>query len=313
MRRFAFAFFFLSVVFMNTLTHAQQNTEAELVQDTASLVKEVKEFEKTLGIKPTEALGQTYEQKPAASMLWLWLQKIGTIALHTPMDIRIGVRFGSTWEELPLQSLYKTGKYSVYYRQGNEFSDPHAVTTADFSRQSTLTRVMITLHEDLHGDQNFDLPWETEESLVTPLGFLAALKFFEHKGDDIDMREAQAAIEERSQLAKELNGVAQEAEGLFQTDSLNQARTKLIDLVHSSNTYGRWYKAQMNNQDDNIALEAKISHDLAYYKYFERIVSLDRRMGDLKMLIQALKIVPRGMDMEEVEKYMRELEKRYGE
>ncbi len=50
---------------------------------------------------------------------------------------------------------------------------------------------------------------------------------------------------------------------------------------------------------------------LAYYKYFDRIVSLDRRIGNLKMLIQALKIILRDIDMEEVEKYLRELEKRY--
>ncbi len=309
MRRLILAIFFSPVIFMSTLSYGQQNTEADLIQETVTLVKEVKEFEKTLGIKPTEALSQSYEQKPATSMLWLWLQKIGTIALHTPMDARIGVRFGSTREELPLQTLYKTGKYSVYYRQGNEFSDPHAVTTADFSKQSALTRVMIILHEDLHG--NFALPWETEESLVTPLGLIAALRFFEYKADDIDVREAQSAIQERSKLAQELNEIVHDAELLFRTRPLDDARAKLIERVRSSNVYGRWYKFQTENQDDDIALEAKISHDLAYYKYFARIASLDRRMGDLKMLIQALKIIPRSMDMEEVEKYMRELEGRY--
>jgi len=39
-------------------------------------------------------------------------------------------------------------------------------------------RVMVVLHEDLHGDANFALPWEIEEGLVTPLGYLAAAAFF---------------------------------------------------------------------------------------------------------------------------------------
>ena len=311
MRRFALANFFLSGIFITTLTHAQQSADKELIRDTVSLVKEVKEFEKTLGIEPTEALTRSSQEKPATSMLWLWLQKMGTIALRTPMDIRLGLRFSTTREQLPLENLYETGKYSIYYRQGNEFSDPHAVTTVDFARESAFTRVMIILHEDLHGDQNFALPWETEESLVTPLSLLAALQFFKHKGDDVNIAQARAAIEERSKLGRELNDVVQEAELLFRTRPLNEARIKLIELVHSSKIYSRWYKFQMTNQDDATALEAKISHDLAYYKYFDRIVSLDRRMGDLKTLIQALKIIPRSMDMEEVEKYVRELEKRY--
>ncbi len=308
---FAFVIFLLSGIFIHTLTHAQQNNEAALIQDTVSLIREVRDFEKTLGIEPSEALSQTYEEKAASSIVWLWLQKIGTIALRAPIDIRIGLRFSATQAQIPVESLYKTGEYSIYYRQGDQFSDPRAVTTPDFARESALTRVMITLHEDLHGDKNFDLPWETEESLVTPLGLLAALRFFEHRRDDIDKRQAQAAIEERSELAKELNGVAQEAEVLFRTGPLDRARNRLIESIYSSAVYSRWYKAQMNHQDDDTALEAKISHDLVYYKYFARIVALDRRMGDLKMLIQALKIIPRAMDMEEVENYMRDLEGRY--
>lgn len=40
-----------------------------------------------------------------------------------------------------------------------------------------MRRVKVILHEDLHGDKNFALSWEVEESIVTPLGSLAAVEF----------------------------------------------------------------------------------------------------------------------------------------
>ena len=51
------------------------------LQQTAGLIEDVKAFGKTLGIEPTEALSRTAGNGPALSMLWLWMQREGTLAL----------------------------------------------------------------------------------------------------------------------------------------------------------------------------------------------------------------------------------------
>jgi len=291
---------------------AQEKTDEELLEETVLLVREVKQFGKTLGIEPTETLSRTSRNKPAHSMLWLWLQKTGTIAFLTPIDIQIGLRFSAPREELPVERLYHMGDYSIFSRQGNQFGDAHAVTTIDFARQPTPTKVETILHEDLHAAENFDLPWESEESLVTPLARLAAFKFFEHKGDHAHAGKAQAAIQEGRMLAKELTAVAREAEDLFQSQPLTRARRSVLKLISSRSLYDRWFKSGLGNQEGLTVLEAKISHDLAYYKYFDRIVSLYEKVTDLKKLIHDLKKIPADIDGQDLEKYLTDLEKRYG-
>src|ERR671914_2999421 len=59
------------------------------LRETASLIEDVKSFGKTLGIEPTGALSRTSAGERSLSMLWLWLQKAGTLAVNTPMDIRM--------------------------------------------------------------------------------------------------------------------------------------------------------------------------------------------------------------------------------
>src|SRR5438128_2716797 len=58
------------------------------LRQTAELIREVKAFGQTLGIEPTEALSRTTQERPTLSLLWLWLQREGTLALRTPIDIR---------------------------------------------------------------------------------------------------------------------------------------------------------------------------------------------------------------------------------
>ena len=79
--------------------------------------------------------------------------------------------------------MYRVDGYSVYYRQGSEFADARSVATVGFSDEPIVRRVKVTLHEDLHGDVNFALPWEIEEGIVTPLGSLAAMEYFRWKNE----------------------------------------------------------------------------------------------------------------------------------
>jgi hypothetical protein len=306
------AFLLLFGLFSCSFTQVKKNEEQKPFRDTLSLVKEVKEFGRTLGIEPTAALGESKRGSPVHSMLWLWLQRLGTIALRAPIDIRLGMSFSAAKEELPLERLYNVSGYSVYFRQGNQFADARSVTTTDFARESVLTRVTTVLHEDLHDDRNFKLPWESEESIITPVGELAALEFFKSRDDQANADGARAQIEEERTLSRELTSLAQEAQKVFAMEPLAEARKTIIARVRSYPTYGRWFKFQIGEQDPDVALEAKMSHDLAYYRYYDRIVSLYEKKGDLKQLIQELKEIPRDASVATVERYLEALEQRYG-
>jgi hypothetical protein len=311
MRNSVFAILIASAMLISPPANAQSKADEKLMRETLALVKEVKEFGKTLGIEPTGALSEGSDEKPDKSMLWLWLQRKGTIALRTPIDIRVGLKFAAAQEQIPLQTLHQAGDYSLYFRQGNQFGDLDAVVTPDFARQSLFTKVMTIFHEDLHDDRNFDLKWEIEEPLVTPLSLLGALRYFRHKADHERAREAQSALEERARIAREILAVAEEGERLFGALPLPEARRALLKSIHSSGLYGRWFEHQLEKQEADTALEAKLSHDVAYYKYFARIMSLHGKAGDLKRLIDELKRIPRGADAAGAEKYISDLEIKY--
>jgi hypothetical protein len=284
---------------------------AERLRRTAALVAEVKAFGKTLGIEPTDALTQTTQQRPGTSMLWFWLQRRGTLALRAPIDVRLAVGFSTIKERLGLERVYGVDGYSVYYRQGNEFADGRAVATLEFADEDVVRRVSVIFHEDLHGDVNFALPWETEEAVVTPLGSLAAVNFFKHKGDDEDLRRAQALLEEDKDLCRELNALVKEAQRLFAGGPLEKARERVLGLMAKYPTYERHFQQDIAGQNPLTALEAKLSHDVAYFRYFDAIVALSEKAPDLKTLITDLKRLPGSADAPGVEAYLEELNRKY--
>ena len=110
-------------------------------------------------------------------------------------------------------------------------------------------------------------------------------------------------------LSRELVGIAQMADQHFRIEALSESREKVFALVRSSPSYARWFKFHLEHQDADRALEAKISHDLAYYKYYDRIVSLYENRGELRTLIRDLKKVRQGMTGETLEKFLAELER----
>jgi hypothetical protein len=284
---------------------------AERLEENARLVEEVKAFGTTLGIEPTEALSRTTKEGPALSMLWLWMQRVGTLALHAPLDIRMAIGFAAAKEELKLEQVYRVNGYSVYYRQGNEFADSRSVATVAFAGEEIVRRVKVILHEDLHGDKNFDLPWEVEESIVTPLGSLAAVEFFKQKGDRETLQRALESVEEERQYARELNALVAQAEKLFTTKPIDEAKKRILELIPSYPVYDRQFQRQIAGQHPPTVLEAKLSHDLAYYRYFDQIAALSEKVPDLRTLIDDLKKLPHDIHQDELQTYLRQLKAQY--
>ena len=300
--------FFLAGALSCSLAALPSDPADGLLRETAALLREVREFERTLGIESGGALAGTVRERPARSVLWLWLQRRGTLAVRAPIDIFLGLGFSAVKEDVPLSAPYDVHGYSLYFRRENQFGDSSSVITLDFAKQPLLRKIEVILHEDLHDDKNFALGWENEESLVTPLGMLAAVKFFEAKEDGGNAGKMEAAIREKRILARELNDFACHALDLFRTiQTLDKARDKVARLLSEEGrfpAYYRFYRGDLKDQNPTLALEAKISHDLAYYGNFERIVSLHERRRDLKALIGDLKKIPRDAGRGELENYL---------
>lgn len=299
----------LLMVFLTTssFTIYANETEKELLQDTALLAEEVREFGKTMGIQPTGALSKVSSEATPHSMISIWIQKKGTLALYRPIDITLQLTFSDEKEKIPVSgiSFWDDGQYSFFYRTTNQFAREESVITAAFARRPKWRKIETIFHEALHG--NLSLVWENEESLVTPLAYFAAEKFLEEKGHHIALKDLRRETEETRKLSRELNDLAKEALKIFSAaaEPLEEARKKVQRLILSYLTYALFCGCQ--SQLD--ILEARLSHDLAYYKYFDRIASLYEKMGDLTMLVEDLKKAP--SDTETLEKFLGELELRY--
>ena len=292
-------------------TLSRSDDVARLRQTTA-LIEEVKAFGKTVGIEPTEALRRTAKDGLTLSMLWLWIQREGTIALRAPVDIRLAIGLNFEKETPKLEQVYRVDGYSVYYRQGIEFADPRSVATVGFAEEPIVRRVKVILHEDLHGDVNFALPWEIEEAVVTPLGSLAAIEYFRQAGDEKNLASAVSTMAEERNLARELMALVGQAEKIFAAEKVADGKQKVLDALANYTTYRRQFERQTRNQHAPTVVEAKLSHDLAYYRYFDQIAALAERAPSLRTLIEDLKKLPRDATPAEMEKFLSDLHASYG-
>jgi hypothetical protein len=291
-------------------TVADPDSAARLRQ-TASLIEEVKAFGKALGIEPTAALTRTVREGPALSMLWLWMQREGTLALNGPMDIRTAIGYWAESERVKVERIYRVDGYSVYYRQGDEFADSRSVATPGFAEERLARLVKVVLHEDLHGDNNFALPWEIEEALVTPLGSLAAAEYFRQKGDERNLRSALTSLADERQAAKELNALVARAQIILAQEKIDVAKEKVLALLGEYPAYQKQFERQVRGQHAPTVLEAKLSHDLAYYRYFDSIVTLAELAPGLKALIADLRSIPAEATHAIADAHLRSLRSKY--
>jgi hypothetical protein len=285
--------------------------DADDLRETADLIQDVKAFGRTLGIEPTDALSRTTGEGRALSILWLWMQRAGTLARNRAVDIRMAVGLSSITERTKIEQVYRVEGYSVYYRQGNEFADPRSAVTPSFAAEGIVRRVNVILHEDLHGDVNFDLPWDIEEGVVTPLGSLAAVQYFKHHGDAENLKRAQMALNEGRQISRELLKLVNDAEAIFKNTPVEDAKQKVLALLSTYPAYQSMFQRQVVGQHPATVLEAKLSHDLAYFRYFEAIVTLAEKPLALDVLIAELKKLPRDATPEITDRFLGALETKY--
>jgi len=309
MSRLAVALLFL--VMLSSCSTVAPDGGAARLRQTADLIEEVKAFGKTLGVEPTDALRRTSQGGPSLAMLWLWMQREGTLALGGPVDIRLAIGLNIDKEAPKLEQVYRVDGYSVYYRQGSEFADPRSVATIGFAEEALVRRAKVILHEDLHGDVNFALPWEIEEAIVTPLGSLAVIEYLRQKADEKNLQNALLSLSEERKVSRELMALIEEAQRIFASANVDNAKQQIISRLPRYPDYQRQFERQTRDQHSGTVLEAKLSHDLAYYRYFDAIAALADKAPSLRTLIEDLKTLPENTGHLELAKHLRELDSKY--
>jgi hypothetical protein len=168
------------------------------------------------------------------------------------------------------------------------------------------------LHEDLHGDVNFALPWEIEEAIVTPLGSLAAVEYFRQAGNEKNFANAVNSVAEERKVSRELIALAGQAEKIFAAEKVDAAKEKVLAALASFPSYQRQFERQTRGQHSATVLEAKLSHDLAYYRYFDRIAEVAERAPSLSRLIEDFKQLPQDSTLATMERFLSGLHATYG-
>ena len=89
------------------------------------------------------------------------------------------------------------------------------------------------------------------------------------------------------------------------------AKEKVLALLDEFPRYQKQFERQIRGQHRATVLEAKLSHDLAYYRYFDAIVGLAEKAPSLQRLIEDLKKMPRDATPALAEKFLQDLSLRY--
>jgi len=104
-----------------------------------------------------------------------------------------------------------------------------------------------------------------------------------------------------------------EAEKLFKTKPIEEAKEQILNLMPSYPVYYRQFQRQIVGQHPPTVLEAKLSHDLAYYRYFDQIAALSEKVADLGTLIGDFKKLPHDTSQDGMQAYLQQLKTQYSQ
>ena len=122
-----------------------------------------------------------------------------------------------------------------------------------------------------------------------------------------------AAIEDERRYGRELNALVEAAQQLFRTVTPELAQEQILNLIPRYPVYHHKFEQQIEGQHPATVLEAKLSHDLAYYRYFDQIIALAETVADLKKLIDDLKKLPNDTRQNGLEAYLAHLKHQYSQ
>ena len=125
------------------------------------------------------------------------------------------------------------------------------------------------------------------------MGSLAVIEYLRHKGDEKNLQNAVVSLAEERKVSRELTAVIDEAQRIFAAEKVDDAKQQILNKLANYPNYQRQFERQTRDQHSGTVLEAKLSHDLAYYRYFDAIAALAEKAPGLRTLIEDLKTLPR--------------------
>jgi hypothetical protein len=121
------------------------------------------------------------------------------------------------------------------------------------------------------------------------------------------------SIAEERELSVQLNAFAMRAAAVFAVEkNVEIAKEKILELLPEFPVYQEQFERHVRGQHAPTALEAKLSHDLAYYRFFGVVAELAKAAPSLKVLIQDLKKMPRDSSAASADKFLGDLRSKYG-
>lgn len=302
----------LIILFVSSALAQTAKTDDELLAETVELSKQVKEFGKTIGIEPSLALTKSSKEQKTFSLLWINIQKKGSVAFETLSRLALGLDMEAN--KIQIAKYWLGSKhYSTYIRQTNEFAGDTASVTLDFAKADMVRKIMVILHEDLHKNihANTESSYNIIETLVNPLGFLSALKYFEQVNDQKNVAETLHQIDYYRKISLELN--------LLEKD-IKIIATKVDPQIVCAELWSKGFFDQypifrdrlsprIKSHGGCVAEEAFITNEMLYWKYFNKVIALYEKSGNLKTMISDMKKAPDKQN--DLENFLDELDQKY--
>jgi hypothetical protein len=108
-----------------------------------------------------------------------------------------------------------------------------------------------------------------------------------------------------------LNALVARARIIFGQESIDAAKQRVLALISEYPAYQKQFERQIRGQHAPTVIEAKLSHDLAYYRYFDSIAGLAELAPNLRTLIGDLKAISVNATHAAIEEYLRSLRNKY--
>jgi hypothetical protein len=261
------------------------------------LSTEVKEFEKTLGIMPSTVLSKTTLQKRPRGRIWVYMQKQGLVSPvlsgFKGFNLPPGERDLSSDIQHYIKKMQEEFPDLDIYVRGGFIYATSSIITRGFANDSKANQVADVVHEDLHDNFHF-VHNNVEEAITTAFAFIVAKSFFTKTGNEVAVANINKTISNRCvALSKSLRHTTELVNDLFvkfENFGYKNIRKRIHAYILKHEPLYEW-EFRHRRADNPQALEALISHDLAYFGYCDKTLEVITKFG-LENALMLFKTLP---------------------
>ena len=223
----------------------------------------------------------------------------------------MAIGYSSEKERIKIEQVYRVDGYSRLLSPGQRVRRCAFGGDRGFSEEPIVRRVKVILHEDLHGDVNFAAVGDRRGDRYA-LRFAGGRGIFSLEKRGKKSAKCRESLGEERVMSQELNALIGAGGQNFCPETMSIRRKKKSWRCSTRfPRYQKQFERQIRGQHRATVLEAKLSHDLAYYRYFDAIVGLAEKASSLQRLIEDLKKMPGDATPALTEKFLQDLSLRY--